>query len=1033
MLPTGKRFIHSFTRWLNGFLILALLGGLLPPPAQATKLLPFNLRTFSVSNQTNQATPSITVSDFSNTKFPLPETSSLTAVDKDASFFPVASPSASDPIYCTPEDVTIPFEDPSSTANFTYTEGSCIDNFTYYHEPTGGHPAGMLHAYAQQVYYSHTPGCRDNKIDISPETLFGYQLQTVPGLVTTTLTIDGSSNTWTFGGCGLITPQVVYTNGTTMSGSALGGDGGCSWGSSVSSAAYSGRVQTYRVTVNPATLDGNYRHFYLDNFRFKVECGSGTVPHPKLYIDATLSADECPFCGNDERVHYVGGPINTQSGNYNYETTDLTVAAVGQPLTFERTYNSLTTMAATAVYSRPLGYGWTHNYDISLAFEGSTVILKAPHGSRLRFQDHQNGAYSAYPGVWATLVGTGDLFGRVYTATAANQERFVFDWLGRLTDQYDPAGNRTTFSRDGQNLRITAPGGSWLELTHDGDGRLTGLADSAGRQVVYGYSPAGDLTTVVDTRGLTWTYTYTGSHLLYEVRNPKGYPAGEVVERTQYQMVNGQMRAVRQENGLGRPVVEIAYQPDQVGNQVRTVTEMGRTVTDKYNSLNLLIEQTDALNRSRSFGFDPALNRTGLTDERGNDTGTARTPLGFTTAITDALNQPTYLAYDEFHHPTVITDARGTVTTYTWNLAGHTLAAVGTVSGTIQYDYNGWGQVLTVTNRLGQRTTFGYDSAGNLITTTDADNHTTRFGYDSLGRVITVTNARSVVSLLTYDPADHVTRLTENYIAGTCPAGEWCNRVTEYGYDPAGRLVTVREFRETGFRETRTEYNDAGQVCKITRNYKNGGYDPAEPDEDVTTRYEYDEVGRLRSVFETTDASPERETRYTYDSLNRLASVTLNANSSPALTTSYHYEDRPEDGAAIVKTTGPDGLVTRTVYDKLDRVAEVSKNYVEGACPAANDCKLTTEYVYDPVGNLVRVIDPLGVRTEYRYDRLNRLTGVTENYTGDGVYAGLPDRNVTTGYRYDNEGNLTRVIFPAEAPGSRYLAYSYGCLNKSRG
>ncbi|MCP4367830.1 MAG: hypothetical protein GY797_06925, partial [Deltaproteobacteria bacterium] len=193
--------------------------------------------------------------------------------------------------------------------------------------------------------------------------------------------------------------------------------------------------------------------------------------------DQTLSKNECPICGNGERNNYIGGPINTRSGNYGYETTDMSIPTLGQPLSFERSYNSLTTLTDTVVYSRPMGYGWTHNYDINLTFEGNTPILKAPHGSRMRFTDNGDGTYNPYPGVWANMTRTLSL-PYVYTVTAANQESFVFTQTGKLLNHIDPQGNETAFTyTNGITLtRVSDPTGlRYLDFTHDSQGRLTAV------------------------------------------------------------------------------------------------------------------------------------------------------------------------------------------------------------------------------------------------------------------------------------------------------------------------------------------------------------------------------------------------------------------------------------------------------------------------------------------------------------------------------------------------------------------------------
>jgi hypothetical protein len=145
----------------------------------------------------------------------------------------------------------------------------------------------------------------------------------------------------------------------------------------------------------------------------------------------TMAKGECPLCSNVDIQRFAADPINTFSGNYNYQATDFSISTANQPLRFERSYNSLP-VTGTAVYSRPLGYGWTHNYDIDLTFPGDpsgepgTVILKAPHGSRMRFSDDGSGNYTAYPGVWATMTRQGMSAPYTYVVTAANQTAYTF-------------------------------------------------------------------------------------------------------------------------------------------------------------------------------------------------------------------------------------------------------------------------------------------------------------------------------------------------------------------------------------------------------------------------------------------------------------------------------------------------------------------------------------------------------------------------------------------------------------------------------
>lgn len=75
---------------------------------------------------------------------------------------------------------------------------------------------------------------------------------------------------------------------------------------------------------------------------------------PFSSADSTLSRDECPICYSGDVNNTAGGPINTLTGNYNYQVTDISIPTLGEPLHFERTYNSLP-ITGSVVYSRPLG------------------------------------------------------------------------------------------------------------------------------------------------------------------------------------------------------------------------------------------------------------------------------------------------------------------------------------------------------------------------------------------------------------------------------------------------------------------------------------------------------------------------------------------------------------------------------------------------------------------------------------------------------------------------------------------------------
>jgi hypothetical protein len=84
------------------------------------------------------------------------------------------------------------------------------------------------------------------------------------------------------------------------------------------------------------------RQSYINAVRIQAESFTPDFSDIHLFPLSSLSSNECPPTGcNTNANHFTNYPINTRTGNYNYQTTDLSLTAVGQPLKFECTYNSL--------------------------------------------------------------------------------------------------------------------------------------------------------------------------------------------------------------------------------------------------------------------------------------------------------------------------------------------------------------------------------------------------------------------------------------------------------------------------------------------------------------------------------------------------------------------------------------------------------------------------------------------------------------------------------------------------------------------
>ena len=87
-------------------------------------------------------------------------------------------------------------------------------------------------------------------------------------------------------------------------------------------------------------------------------------------------------------------PVDGATGNFLQQKTDLSLAGVGVPFEFTRTYNSLDRDGG------PLGLGWTHSYAASLAIDATTgdVTYRSSNGQKSFYAKQQDGSFLVPPG-----------------------------------------------------------------------------------------------------------------------------------------------------------------------------------------------------------------------------------------------------------------------------------------------------------------------------------------------------------------------------------------------------------------------------------------------------------------------------------------------------------------------------------------------------------------------------------------------------------------------------------------------------------
>lgn len=447
---------------------------------------------------------------------------------------------------------------------------------------------------------------------------------------------------------------------------------------------------------------------------------------------------------------------------------------------------------------------------------------------------------------------------------------------------------------------------------------------------------------------------------------------------------------------------------------------------------------------------DNQLLPTQLTDGEGIVTGLAYDPFGQLVSRIDAVNDPddhpdlpretTWEYHPTFPAlPTVIEGPAtlGEVPTRRVDLAydpatGDLLSRTesgleatyptGSFSLVTSYpDYNAAGRVETVDPPgygTADRTTFTYDPArGDLLPLTRQDPllaQPTQFGYDPFNRRTRVTDPNGVHTETEYDAMGRVVRIIQRSDGSTLPEPPSAadlvtlysytrygdlfritlpeGNVVEYGYDAAGRLVSIERKANAATAGERTSYTLDGagnRTREELQRWTGSAWQTV-----AETEFVFDGRCRLDRVVRAPGSPEESTTEYAYDCNGNLLEV---------------WDGNHERGA--------DPPTSRYQYDELDRLVEVRQPWAPGG-------EAVTSYGYDVQDHLASVLDAEGNLTSYQTSDRDLLTAeaspvsgtTTHVYNDHGELTASEDaRGVTTVRTVDALDRVTEVVFELAA------------------
>ena len=349
-------------------------------------------------------------------------------------------------------------------------------------------------------------------------------------------------------------------------------------------------------------------------------------------------------------------------------------------------------------------------------------------------------------------------------------------------------------------------------------------------------------------------------------------------------------------------------------------------------------------------------------------------------------------------------DARGNEVVNTLDANGKLLSVTDPSGQSVNYSYDDSNRVTSVQSAYTvngesriSRNEYTYENdrlktvAHN--TTSDTADVVYNFEYDELGRKTTVKVGERALSTNVYSP-DRKSRLEEvqygnggkvkytyddfDRVTGVGYDNDESPRFS-YEYDSKGRAAFVKDSTDgstirTGYDQTdrpnETEQRDGDGNLKyrtlIEYDKKNRvkAFNEATADASFKTEYTYDADNRVTKVrYNSSDTS---KVDYVYDKLNRITSRTV-TNGASSYATQYAYAP----GATAYGENATTPLVSSITQGEGENAMNFAYEYdSRGNIISETRNGLTTTYVYDALGQLVRVNDPHENATwVYAYDR----------------------------------------------------------------
>jgi YD repeat-containing protein len=676
----------------------------------------------------------------------------------------------------------------------------------------------------------------------------------------------------------------------------------------------------------------------------------------------------CPDDGGSTLWSTIMDPVHAVTGEFYVNETDLQLPGP-MPLALRRNYSSQN------LADNQFGTGWKLSIMPYLAVSPNQTNIYAADmdGAVLAYVQTATNASVWLPSLAAnpqlnneTTAGAGGLVNRLrdrlvqtvngsttnYTLYGADGSTRAFQVMTfnngilnqtrpYLQQWTDSRGNYYTFTfgtnasqpNFGEVTRIQCSNGNFLGLDYDIYAHVIDAYCGDGRRLIYDYDQYGDLITVTLPDATTRSYQY--QHLSQAVSNGSAYYSTHLI--------------TEEDKPDGRVLQNFYDNQRRVTNQWSTAgADLNpiRTATFVYaNNFNITNSYTNAIT-----GYTLIVDGNGNTNryDYANSLITKITdPLGQTIQQTWNADNATAPGYPR--SVATSTDKRGVVTQY-------------------QYDGNG-----NVTNTI-----VTGDLTGDGITTQTATNMAI-YNANSLPVMMTDPAGNSVGTV--YDPVFNFLPQQIIRYAGAIPVstnyliyGNATNVVINGNVTQTNLAfgLPIRRIQAFGSPDAATNdfvYDGHGFPTQSTR--YTGTTDP-----NVTTTFFYNERGLMADRVDSLGAV----SFFDYDALNRPIEQEIFDEFGNALAWSFNYYN---DNGELSWVDGPrynpedyiyydyDGMGRRST--EIHWLSQANPNGTGVEAPSGYNLYSQSFYAYDPLGNLLRSVDPRGAITTYAYNAIAEL------------------------------------------------------------